>query len=142
MTTEIQGGGTQSERYRRWRRLAGALALAFGLATLVEGGQVLFGGPATRAEAGNVVPFVLMFNFVAGFFYVAAGAATLARRGSAVWLARALATSTLLVFAAFGVHVLRGGAFAQRTVIAMTLRSVFWVVQSLALTALLPRRAD
>jgi hypothetical protein len=119
----------------RW--LLGGVAVAFGMATLVEGGHVLFGGPAARAEAGNVVPFVLMFNFGAGFAYVAGGLATLLRRGWAVWLARALALSTLLVFAALGVHVLSGGAHETRTLIAMTLRTGFWIAQALLLPRLL-----
>ncbi|MCC6874692.1 MAG: hypothetical protein IT378_10345 [Sandaracinaceae bacterium] len=122
-----------------WRWIAGGLAVVFGLATLVEGGHVLFGGPAARAEAGNVVPFVLAFNFGAGFLYVVAGAATLARRAWAVWPARVLAVTTALVFVAFGAHVLQGGAFEARTVVAMTLRTAFWVVQALALPPLLRR---
>jgi hypothetical protein len=111
------------------------MAIAFGVATLVEGGHVLFGGPAARAEAGDVVPFVLMFNFGAGLAYVVGGLATLLRRGWAIWVARALALSTLLVFAAFALHLLLGGAYETRTLIAMTLRSGFWVAQAL----LLPR---
>lgn len=122
---------------KAWRRVAGGLAVAFGVATLFEGGHVLFGGPEASAAAGHVVPFVLLFNFSAAFAYVAAGLATLAGRAWALWLARALAAATLLVFAAFGVHVLRGGAFETRTVVAMSLRSLFWVAQSLVLPALL-----
>ena len=135
----------RSSRARRpsaWRWVAGGLAVLFGLATLIEGGHVLFGGPEARAQAGNVVPFVLVFNFGAGFAYVAAGAAALAGRSWAVWLARALAASTLLVFVALGVHVLGGGAFETRTMVAMTLRSLFWVVQSLTLPALLRRASS
>lgn len=127
----------QAPRRAPWRWAAGALAVAFGVATLVEGGHVLFGGPAARAEVGNVVPFVLTFNFGAGFVYVAAGVATLLARRSAVWVARALAIATLLVFGAFGVHVLSGGAYEPRTVIAMTLRSAFWIAQALALPRVL-----
>lgn len=115
----------------RW--IAGALAVAFGVATLVEGASVLFGGPQARAAAGNVVPFVLVFNFAAGFGYVVAGAATLLGRRWSVWVARALALSTLAVFAALGAHILLGGAFEPRTPVAMTVRSVFWVAQSLVL---------
>ena len=44
-----------------------------------------------------------------------------------MWLASAIATATLLVFAAFGVHVMTGGAYEMRTVAAMTLRSVLWL---------------
>ncbi|MCC6999396.1 MAG: hypothetical protein IT370_32600 [Deltaproteobacteria bacterium] len=122
----------------RWA--LGATAVLFGVATLVEGGHVLFGGAAARAEAGNIVPFVLLFNFVAGFVYVATGLVALLGRWWATWLARALALTTLGVFAAFGVHVLAGGAFEPRTVIAMTLRSTFWVAQALLLPRVLGRR--
>lgn len=36
--------------------------------------------------------------------------------------------STFLVFLAFGVHVIGGGAYEPRTVGAMTLRSLFWIL--------------
>ncbi len=128
-----------SGRASRWRLLAGGLAIVFGAATLVEGGQVLFGGPEARAAAGDVVPFVLTFNFISGFLYVAAGLATLTARGWAVWLARGLAVSILVVFAALGVHAAQGGAYETRTVVAMTIRTAFWAVQALVLPALLRR---
>lgn len=115
----------------RWA--AGLAAVAFGVATLAEGGHTLFGGPEVRAAAGHVVPFVLLFNFGAGFVYIATGLSVLARRTWAAGLARALAAATLLVFAAFGVHVLAGGAFEPRTVAAMTVRSGFWMAQALLL---------
>lgn len=121
--------------------IVGGLAVAFGLATIVEGGHVLFGGPAARAAAGQVVPFVLAFNVAAGFAYVVAGIATLARQRWAVGLARAIAAATLVVFAAFALHVLRGGAYEARTVVAMSLRSLFWVVQAVALERLFRRAA-
>lgn len=122
-------------------RLAlGAIAVVFGVATLVEGGNVLFGGPAARAAAGDIVSFVLLFNFGAGFVYVIAGIATLLGQLRATWIARALAVTTLGIFVAFGVHVLSGGAFEPRTVIAMTLRSGFWVAQALLLPRVLDRR--
>ena len=121
------------------RYLAGGLAILFGLATLVEGGNVLFGGVDACTEAGNVVPFVLTFNFLAGFLYVATGSLTILHKPIAVWLARGLAVATVLVFIGLGVHILAGGAFENRTAVAMTIRSVFWSVQALALPALLAR---
>ena len=83
--------------------------------------------PAARQSAGAYVPFVLWFNFAAGFAYVVAGIGLWLQRRWAVWLAAAIAAATLLVFAAFGVHVLSGGAYEMRTVAAMTLRSVVWL---------------
>ena len=48
-------------------------------------------------------------------------------------LAITIAVTTLLVFAALGIHILMDGAYEMRTVIAMTLRSVIW--SSFATTA-------
>lgn len=102
------------------------VAFAFGLLTLKAGGEVLFGSAEARAAAGNVVPFVLWFNFLAGFAYVAAGAGLWLLRRWAAGLALAIAAGTALVFATFGVHVAGGGAYEMRTVGALTLRLVVW----------------
>lgn len=123
----------------RWRWPLGGTAVVLGLASVIEGGQVLFGGPEVRAQAGDTVPFVLAFNFGAGFAYVLAGAATLLRRQQAIWLARGLAAATLIVFLALGVHVMVGGAFETRTIIAMSVRSLFWVAQALLVPRVLGR---
>ena len=103
------------------------VAAGFGLLTLKEGGTILFGDEAARAAAGNYVPFVLWFNFLAGFAYVIAGVGLWLQQRWAVWLAAAIATATALTFAAFGVHIYSGGAFELRTVIAMSLRTLVWV---------------
>ena len=63
-----------------WVRAAGVLGALFGLMTLREGGAVLFFDGAARAAAGNFVPFVLWFNFLAGFAYLAAGIGLLFRQ--------------------------------------------------------------
>ncbi len=108
-------------------RVAGGIAFLFGVVTILSGGRALFGDPLARAAAGDAVPFVLWFNFGAGFAYVAAGVGLVLRTAWAVWLAVFIATLTLLVFAAFGVHIWTGGAYEMRTVAAMTLRSLVWV---------------
>lgn len=126
---------------RRWLLAASLVAVAFGLLTLKEGGTVLFGGREAHAAAGRVVPFVLWFNFAAGFAYVAAGVGLWLQRRWALWLAIAIAASTATVFAAFGVHVLGGGAHETRTVVAMTLRTLVWAALAvIAWKALAPRR--
>lgn len=103
------------------------VAIAFGLLTITEGGTILFGGEAVRTAAGNYVPFVLWFNYSAGFAYVIAGAGLWLRQRWAVWLAAGIAAATAFTFAAFGVHVVLGGAFEPRTVVAMSLRTMVWV---------------
>lgn len=107
--------------------IAAAVAILFGLATVFSGGQALFGDAEARAAVGDAVPFVLWFNFAAGFAYVLAGAGLAMRRRWAVGLAVAIAAATLLVFLAFGGHVLLGGAYEARTVGAMALRSLVWI---------------
>lgn len=108
-------------------RATSLVAVGFGLLTIREGGAILFGGEAAQASAGNYVPFVLWFNFLAGFAYVIAGVGLWLRCRWAVWLAVAIATATAFAFAAFGAHVLAGGAYEKRTVIAMSLRTLVWV---------------
>ena len=117
------------------------VAVGFGLLTIKEGGTVLFGGEAARASAGNYVPFVLWFNFVAGFAYVIAGAGLWMQQRWAALLAVAIVAATALTFAAFGVHVYFDGAYEPRTVIAMSLRTLVWaVIAAVAWRQLLRRR--
>ena len=101
-------------------------AILFGLVTLKAGGSALFIESARQA-AGNYVPFVLWFNFLAGFLYVIAGVGIWQRRVWSAKLSLAIDRLTLLVFAAFGVHVAGGGSYEMRTVGALTLRSSLWV---------------
>lgn len=107
-----------------------AVALVFGALTVFSGWQGLFGDAATRAALGHTVGFVLWFNFLAGFAYVLAGLGLWRGQRWGLWLATALALGTALVAAAFGVHVLGGGAFEMRTVAALALRLGFWTVVS------------
>ncbi len=104
------------------------MAIAFGAVTVYSGGQALFGSPEARAAVGNAVPLVLWFNFFAGFVYILAGAGLLRRRPWALYAALVLASTTALIAAAFGVHVLSGGAFEMRTIGALAIRLLFWIV--------------
>ncbi len=107
---------------------ASLIGIVFGLLTLKEGGTVLFGGEAARAAAGNYVPFVLWFNFLAGFAYIAAGVGLWLRQRWAAYAAIAIAAATAVVFVALGVRILSGGAFEVRTVVAMIFRTGIWMV--------------
>lgn len=110
----------------RWAIATALIALSLGILTIIVGGKTLF-DPAERVAAGNIVPFVLWFNFVAGFAYVAASFGILRWKPWGAQLSAAIALSTIVVFAAFAVHVLVGGLFEIRTVGAMTVRSVVWI---------------
>lgn len=106
------------------------VAVGFGLLTIKSGGAILFGDTTTRATAGNYVPFVLWFNFVAGFAYVAAGAGLWMQQRWSAWLAVAIAVATVITFVALGAHIYSGGAYEQRTLVAMSLRTMVWVTIS------------
>ncbi len=112
------------KKQSRAGRVAGGVAIVFGLLTVVSGGSTLLG----QVEMGAVVPFVLWFNTAAGFTYVLAGLGLWLGREWAFPLSLAIFAATLLVFAGFGLHVGRGGAFEMRTVFAMALRSAVWGV--------------
>lgn len=117
------------------------VAVGFGLLTIKEGGMTLSGDEAAVKAAGNYVPFVLWFNFLAGFAYVIAGAGLWMRQRWAVWLAIVIATATAITFVAFGAYVVSGGLYEQRTVIAMSLRTLVWVVIAAVAWRRLLRRA-
>lgn len=123
---------------RRFAQTALALfALGFGLLTVASGGHVLFGGEGARRAAGHYVPFVLWFNFVAGFAYVGVGFAILRGHPWAARLALCIAVATALVFAGLGIHIAMGGAFEVRTVAAMTFRTLTWCAIYVALSRFL-----
>lgn len=116
--------------------IAATVAIVFGALTIVAGGRALFGG----ADMGAVVPFVLWFNFCAGFAYVAAGVGLWRGAGWARGLALVIAVATAAVFAAFLWHVAQGGAHLARTMGAMTLRTVVWAaIAAVAIRAGRPR---
>ena len=103
------------------------LAGVFGLLTIKSGGSVLFFDDEARQAAGHYVPFVLWFNFFAGFVYVVTAIAIWLIRPWAAWLSLLLAATTLVIFAVLGLYILNGGEYELRTVAAMALRSGVWV---------------
>ncbi|MBL7686406.1 MAG: hypothetical protein JNJ49_00115 [Bdellovibrionaceae bacterium] len=120
-------------KQRKWRYVLAGFLAVFGIATLKEGAAVLFFDSVARAEAGNYVPFVLWFNFLAGFAYVVvalaiARGAEWGRSGAAF-----IAGATAIVFVAFGLHILSGGLYEMRTLIAMSLRTSIWLFAVFAL---------
>lgn len=107
--------------------IVAVVAVIFGALTILAGARALFGG----VDMGRVVPFVLWFNFLAGFAYVLAGVGLWLGSPWARGLSAIIAVATALVFLAFLLHVWRGGGYEARTMGAMTLRTVFWAAVAL-----------
>jgi hypothetical protein len=110
---------------------ATAVAVVFGLLTLKSGGAVLFIGGEFRQQAGNYVPFVLWFNFLAGFAYLAAGIGFWKRQQWAAWLGIMIVAASVPVFVLLGLHINSGGSYEMRTVMAMGARCLIWAVIAL-----------
>lgn len=118
-----------NDKLTKWLiRAMAMVAIGFGLLTIKEGGAVLFDLGTARNAAGDFVPFVLWFNFLAGFAYVTAGAGLWLHRRWAVWLATVIAITTVTTFVVFGVHINTGGSYEMRTVFAMSLRTSVWAI--------------
>lgn len=122
---------------RRSLRAAAVFAGAFGVATIFAASRVLFGADAAAAGA---IPFVVWFNFGAGFAYLAAAAGLWHARRWSIGLAVAIAIATAAVFVAFGLYVAAGGSFQTRTVYALGLRTTVWVAIALIAAWLLRRK--
>ena len=125
---------------QRSLRALGALAMAFGLVTIFVGARVLLGIAEARQMAGAYVEFVLRFNVLAGFAYVAAGVGIWRGKRWSLWLALAIAVLTTLVLAAFLVHVQLGGSYEVRTLWALPFRAAIWFAVAAALWWLLGAR--
>ena len=108
-----------------------AVAVVFGLLTIKAGGAVLFIGGEYRQQAGNYVPFVLWFNFLAGFVYLVAGIGLWKQQRWAAWLAIMIVAASVSVFVLLGLHINSGGSYEMRTVIAMGARCSIWTVIAL-----------
>jgi hypothetical protein len=114
--------------------IAAIVAILFGALTIVSGGSVIFFSESARA-AGNYVPFVVWFNFLAGFGYVITGMGLYQWRRWAVNLSIVIAMATVLAFAGLGLHIIQDGAYELRTVVAMVFRSAVWIIISLLTNA-------
>lgn len=115
--------------------ITSAVALTFGALTLVSGGRALFG----LTSEGDFVPFVLWFNFLSGFAYMAIG---LGIALSTTWVASAataLAIAIVVIFALLGWHILQDNPYEMRTVGAMILRAGIWIAIAVYLHTITPK---
>ena len=98
--------------------------------TIKSGGAVIFFDGEARQAAGHYVPFIVWFNFIAGFVYIIAAIFLWLQNRIATSLALFITITTLIVFTLFGLHIIDGGEYEMRTIIAMSLRSAIWVIIS------------
>ncbi|PCH74697.1 MAG: hypothetical protein COC12_03545 [Rhodobacteraceae bacterium] len=128
---------TSASQKPKWLLVLAAIAIVFGAMTVFSGGRVLFGPREAQAAAGNYVPYVVWFNFLAGFAYILAGIGIWFRTKCAKRLAMGILGATVAIGVVFGVHVASGGAYEMRTVGALIFRAAVWagIVVALRRTA-------
>lgn len=122
----MTNASTSARRAPKWLRVLAVIAIVFGAMTVFSGGNVLFGPRAARVAAGYYVPYVVWFNFLAGFAYILAGIGIWIGAHWAKWLAMGILGATIAVGVVFGVHVASGGAYEMRTVGALVFRAAVW----------------
>lgn len=128
MATEL----TFSPKPSTGLRVAAVFAFIFGAMTLFSAGNVLFGPDAARQAAGEIVPFVVWFNFGAGFFYILAALGIWLGRNWAFHLSMLIAAATALTAVMFARQVMAGDGYEMRTVGALVLRVGVWAAISFA----------
>jgi hypothetical protein len=125
------------QKFGRVKALA-LIAVVFGAMTIFSGGRALFGDEQARAAVGNAIPFVLWFNFFAGFAYILTGIGLWHELRWAKLASLAIAGGTAIVGLAFTLHMLQGAAYESRTAVALLLRMSFWTVAAFLVWNVLP----
>ncbi len=108
-------------------RVIAIFSIVFGLMSIMAGGSVLFVDGAVREALGSYVAFVVWFNFVSGFFYLAAGVGLFTRKKWVFGLAALFSIQTLIVLLLFAMTVVTGIDYEPRTFVAMVLRLIIWI---------------
>lgn len=116
--------------------LAAAVAVLFGVATVLAGGRVLLG-----ADPGYAVfrP-LLLFNTVMGVAYIVVGILAWRRTWLGVRGAAVIALLNVAVLGGIALLHLRGGPVAENSLQAMAFRAAVWIV--LFVVLLLAGRAN
>lgn len=109
-----------------WINVLSIFIILFGLTTITAGGNAFF-TQSGRIAAGKIIPLVLWYNFIAGFFYILAGFAIYKQKSMAIRISMLLANSSFAIYFALLIHIFKGNEYETRTLIAMTFRTFFWI---------------
>ena len=101
--------------------------LLFGIATLVEGGGNIFRYSTSEMVEKQIVPFILIFNFISAFVYFIVFWGIFKDKEWTKIFSMFLVISIAIAYIFFGFHVYQGGTYLQRTAYAMPIRLIFWI---------------
>ncbi len=118
------------------RTIVVAVAVLFGVVTLIAGGRVLLG-----SDPGyEVFRPLLIYNTTMGLAYLAAGVTVLCSANAGRYAAGAIFLLNLLVLVGIFVLYRSGGAVAVDSLRAMTLRTAVWLALFLGVAWLARRQ--
>lgn len=115
----------QNRKFAALRILTSFIAVIFGVMTLFVGGQTLLG----FSDPGYTVFLpLLIFNFLMGFIYAAAGLLIWKSHPQALKAARTIFLLNFFVFLMIGLLYISSDRVAMESVIAMIFRTGVWLV--------------
>ncbi len=103
-------------------KISAIILTLFALITVFMSGSVIFDLFGIREKEGHYVLFIVISNFICGFFYLMAAYGLFVRKK---WTTHLLLVSTailLLSFAGLLWHINTGGIYEQQTIKAMLFR--------------------
>lgn len=109
-----------------WLTTLSIFTIVFGIVTIFAGGNALF-TESGKLAAGKIIPLILWYNFIAGFFYIMAGFAMFKQKSIAIRLSMLLANSAFAIYFALLMHIFDGKEYEMRTLYAMTFRTFYWI---------------
>ncbi len=104
--------------------------ILFGALTVFSGGRHLLNWNELQSAGKNFHLWILVFNFIAGFFYIAAGISLLKEKDWSRFLVYSITSATAVFYTAFIFLVLNGSSYEKQTLYAMGFRTLFWLSAS------------
>lgn len=104
--------------------------ILFGALTVFSGGRHLLIWNELQSEGRHFHLWILVFNFIAGFFYILAGISLLKEKNWGPFLVYSIASATAVFYAVFIIIVLNGSPYEKQTLYAMGFRTLFWLSAS------------
>ena len=105
----------------------GVILALFGLATLFMSTSVIFDLFGIREKEGNYVLFVVVANFICAILYLAAAYGFFSRQKWTTMLLYVSVAILIIAFIGLGIHIYSGGIYENKTIAAMTFRTLLTI---------------
>ncbi|MEO6844481.1 MAG: hypothetical protein ABI184_04860 [Ginsengibacter sp.] len=107
--------------------ISGFVIALFGIVTLFMSTSVIFGLFDIRDKEGNYVLFVVVANFVCAFLYLVAAYGFFTRQKWTTIVLNIAVGVLVIAFIGLGIYIYSGGIYEQKTVGAMTFRTLLTI---------------